>query len=139
MLSRFKSRNGAANLFQLLQVLLENTSESDEDSDFTLSVSMVTNQEGLRIFVGGQAIAGELVFGGFPFGSHKVVVQVFRGPNYYDYSNMPITLNWNSLCDSGVIFSSLQLKPTFLQPCAKVEFHTTIQTFAIDDTYVYNL
>jgi hypothetical protein len=78
---------------------------------------------------------GEIIFKRLHAGSHKVVIEVFRGPNYYDYSNIPITLKWNSLCDYYVVFSSLELRPTFLQPCARIEFHNTMKTFSIDARY----
>ncbi len=116
--------------------MLENTSEANDESDYTLNAKLEFNHEGLRIFVGGQPLIGEIVFKRFPFGAHKIVVEVFRGPNHYDYSNAPITLNWNSMCDYYVIYSSIQLRPTYFQPCAKVEFHDTIKTFAISKEYV---
>ncbi len=114
--------------------MLENTSETNEESDFTLNAKLQFNHEGLRIFVGGQPLIGEIIFKRFPFGANKIVVEVFRGPNFYDYSNAPIQLNWNSMCDYYVIYSSIELRPTFFQPCAKVEFHDTLKTFALDDS-----
>ncbi len=117
--------------------MLENTSESEEDGDYVLSVQMDTNQDGLRIYVGGQALVNKLLFSGLPFGGTKVVVEVYRGPLMYDYSNNPITLVLESACD-GDIFKLIQLKPSFLKPCAKVVFHSSQQPFAISPTTYEN-
>ncbi len=80
-------------------------------------------------------MVSSVLFAAFPFGSSKVMVEVFRGPNHYDYSNIPITLKWGSVCDGNIV-SSIALKPIFFQPCAKVEFHDTLKTFALDDSFV---
>ncbi len=133
MLAHRPDQRFVSQSFILRQILLENTSETQESNAYTLSVRMRSNQEGLSVFVGGQPLVSSLVFRGVAFGSSKVIVEVFRGPNYYDYSNTPITLTWGSTCD-GSISSSIQLKPTFLQPCAKAEFHDTLKTFALDDS-----
>jgi hypothetical protein len=111
--------------------VLENTSSTSEEGDYVLGLTMSTNTEGLRIYVGGQGLANEIMFGGIPFGGIKTIVEVFRGPNYYDYSNMPLELYWGSGCQDDQIMSTIKLKPTFLKPCAKVEFHHDLQTFAI--------
>ena len=104
---------------------------------YALQLQKDTNTDGLRVYVGGQTLNGIMFFPHFPFGGTKVVVEVFRGPKFYDYSNAPIRLNWNSLCDYYVKFSSIELRPTFFQPCAKVEFHDTLKTFAITKEYVW--
>ncbi len=111
--------------------MLENTSESNEEGDmYALQLKKDTNSNGLKVFVGGQPLTSVMYFPHFPFGSTKVVVEVFRGPLEYDYTNQPITLLWGSACDSS-INSSIQLKPQYMKPCAKVEFHSTNTTFAI--------
>jgi hypothetical protein len=58
------------------------------------------------------------------------VVEVYRGPHMYDYSNNPITLYWKSACQDDIV-STISLKPSYLKPCAKVEFHSSNVTFAI--------
>jgi hypothetical protein len=109
---------------------LENTSESNEEGDFVLGLANDANSDGVKVFVGGQSLSGPVLFGGFQFGGIKVVVEIFRGPYVYDYTTKPITLIWGSACD-GNIEARIQLKPRYLKPCAKVEFHSTNVTFAI--------
>jgi hypothetical protein len=114
------------------QIVLENTSESNEEGLlYSLQLKRDTNTDGLKVFVGGQPLTTRMYFPRFPFGGTKVVVEVFRGPNVYDYTSKPITLVWGSGCQDKVIQSLIQLKPQFLKPCAKVEFHSTNVTFAI--------
>ncbi len=115
------------------QIVLENTSASQEEGDYTLGLQLDANTDGLRVYVSGQALSSTLSFGGFPFGGAKVVVEVFRGPYIYDYSNNPITLVWASACD-GSISSTINLTPSYLKPCAKVEFHSSLKTFAVSPT-----
>ncbi len=112
------------------QIVLENTSESNEAGDYVLQLQEDTNTNGLKVFIGGQSLSSSVVFNNFPFGGTKVVVEVFRGPNIYDYISKPITLVWGSVCDDS-ISDRVQLKPQYLKPCAKVEFHSTNVTFAI--------
>jgi hypothetical protein len=114
------------------QIVLENTSESNEEGDlYALQLQKDTNTDGLRVYVGGQTLNGIMYFPHFPFGGTKVVVEVFRGPYVYDYTSQPITLIWSTGCQDDIIVSRIQLKPQFLKPCAKVEFHSTNVTFAI--------
>jgi hypothetical protein len=97
-----------------------------------------TNTDGLKVFVGGQPLTSIMYFPHFPFGGTKVVVEVFRGPNMYDYTSQPITLIWSTGCQDDIIVSRIQLKPQYLKPCAKVEFHSTNVTFAITpSSYVF--
>ena len=119
----------------LAQIVLENTSESNEEGDlYALQLKRDTNTDGLKVFVGGQPLTSIMYFPHFPFGGTKVVVEVFRGPNMYDYTSKPITLIWSTGCQDDIIISFIQLKPQFLKPCAKVEFHSTNVTFAITPT-----
>ncbi len=112
--------------------MLENTSESNEEGDlYALKLKQSTNTEGLKVFVGGQPLTSTLYFPHFPFGGTKVVVEVFRGPNVYDYTSQPITLIWSTGCQDDIIVTTIKLKPQYLKPCAKVEFHSTNVTFAI--------
>ena len=114
------------------QLVLENTSESSEEGDlYALQLQKDTNTDGLKVYVGGQTLNGIMYFPHFPFGGTKVVVEVFRGPNMYDYRSQPITLIWSTGCQDDIIVSRIQLKPQYLKPCAKVEFHSTNVTFAI--------
>ncbi len=114
------------------QLVLENTSESSEEGDlYALQLQKDTNTDGLKVYVGGQTLNGIMYFPHFPFGGTKVVVEVFRGPNMYDYTSQPITLIWSTGCQDDIIISFIELKPQFLKPCAKVEFHSTNVTFAI--------
>ncbi len=110
--------------------MLENTSESKESGYYTLSMKRSTNTDGLKVYVGGQPLAASLAFGSFPFGGSKVVVEVFRGPNVYDYTSHPITLIWSQTCFDSKS-ASLNLKPQFLKPCAQVELHHSNKTFAV--------
>jgi hypothetical protein len=112
---------------------LENTSSTKEEGDYTLGLQMDANTDGLRVFVSGQALSSTLSFSSFPFGGAKIVVEVYRGPYMYDYSNNPITLVWGSACDSDIT-STINLSPSYLKPCAKVEFHSSLKTFAISPT-----
>ena len=115
-----------------MQIILENTSPTDEEGDvYVLGLKKETNQDGLKIFVGGQPLSDQILFRHFPFGSSKAVVEVFRGPKVFDYSASPIELYWGSGCQDDVIISTISLKPMFLKTCAKVEFHHDLQTFAI--------
>ena len=114
------------------QIVLENTSQSNEEGDlYALQLQKHTNTDGLKVYVGGQTLNGIMYFPHFPFGGTKVVVEVFRGPNMYDYTSQPITLIWSTGCQDDIIVSRIQLKPQYLKPCAKVEFHSTNVTFAI--------
>ncbi len=112
--------------------MLENTSESNEEGDlYALQLKRDTNTDGLKVLVGGQPLTTIMYFPHFPFGGTKVVVEVFRGPKVYDYTSQPITLIWATGCQDDIIQSFIQLKPQYLKPCAKVEFHSTNVTFAI--------
>ena len=51
---------------------------------YALGLKKETNTEGLRIYVGGQALSDQLLFRHLVFGGYKTVVEVFRGPNFYD-------------------------------------------------------
>jgi hypothetical protein len=114
----------------LLQVVLENTSESNEEGDaYMLSMKRYENTEGLRVYVGGQSLQSDIIFLHFPFGASKVVVEVYRGPNVYDYTDLPITLVWGSACQDDYIISYLTLTPVFLRPCVRVEFHHDLKFF----------
>ncbi len=98
-----------------------------------------TNTEGLRIIVGGQPLANEILYRHFPFGSFKTVVEVYRVSNQYDYTTTPITLYWGSACQDDIIIAYLDLKPQFLKPCAVAQFHNSISSFALDATkYVFS-
>ena len=112
--------------------MLENTSESNEEGDlYALSMKRHTNTDGLKVLVGGQPLTSSILFPHFPFGGTKVVVEVFRGPNMYDYTSRPITLAWGTACQDDIIMSFIDLKPQFLKPCAQVEFHHSNKTFAV--------
>ena len=90
-----------------------------------------TNTEGLRVYVGGQSLSTEILFGGLPFGGTKTVVEVYRsGLRHYDFIEAPIVLYLASACDASIA-STIKLKPQFLKTCARVEFHSSIKTFAI--------
>jgi hypothetical protein len=117
---------------------LENTSETNEEGDvYALGLKKETNQDGLKIFVGGQPLSDQILFRHFPFGGYKTIVEVFRGPNVYDYSATPIELYWGSGCQDDLIMSTIMLRPMFLKTCAKVEFHHDLQTFAISPSSKY--
>ncbi len=116
------------------QILLNNESASGEEGLlYVLQLKQDTNKNGLKVFVGGQPLTSKLYFPHFLYGSAKVVVEVFRGPNVFDYINNPITLIWGSACQDEITVSTIALKPQFLKPCAKVEFHSSISSkpFAI--------
>ncbi len=111
---------------------MENTSESNEEGDvYQLSFKRDENTEGLRVYVGGQSLESDILFRHFPFGGSKVVVEVYRGPSVYDYSDIPITLVWGTACQDDIVISYLKLKPVFLKPCARVEFHHDLKFFDI--------
>jgi hypothetical protein len=113
------------------QIVLENTSESDEPGDYVLGMQMDSNTEGLRVLIGGQPLTGEVLFAGLPFGGTKTVVEVYRsGLRKYDFTEQPITLYLASACD-GDIKSTIRLKPQYLKTCAPVEFHSSNKTFAV--------
>ncbi len=116
-----------------VKIILENTSESKESGYYTLTMKRHTNTDGLKVLVGGQPLSTALAFISFPFGGTKVVVEVFRGPNMYDYSLHPITLVWSPTCPDSKS-ATLNLKPQFLKPCAQVEFHHSNKTFAVGPT-----
>jgi hypothetical protein len=117
----------------VLQVVLENTSPTKESSTYTLELFKASNSSGLKVFVGGQPLTTTMRFPSFPFGGAKVVIEVFRGPTEFDYLAKPITLMWSSACQDDIA-TSIQLRPQYLKPCAKVEFHSTNVTFAISPT-----
>jgi hypothetical protein len=108
---------------------LTNSSPTEEEGDYILQLKKETNNDGLRVFVGGQSLSSSLKFPSYPYGAYKVIVEVYRGPREYNYADKPITLEWRSECDE-TITSSISLSPTYLKPCAKVEFHSTLKTFA---------
>jgi hypothetical protein len=113
--------------FSFLQLELVNESLTKEDGDYMLFLKNQKNAGGLRVFVGGQSLSNSLRFPTFPYGAFKIIVEVYRGPREYNYADKPITLEWRSECDETVT-SSISLSPTFLKPCAKVEF-LNLQTF----------
>ena len=98
---------------------------------YALGLRKETNTEGLRIYVGGQPLSNEIVFRHFPYGSFKVVVEVYRGPHMYDYSNNPVTLYWGTACQDDIIVKTIDLKPVFLKECGKAEFHSSLQSFTL--------
>ncbi len=113
------------------QIVLENTSQSNEPGDYVLGMQKESNTEGLRVLVGGQPLTGEVLFAGLPFGGTKTAVEVYRsGLRNYDFTNQPITLYFASACD-GKIKATIRLKPQFLKTCALVEFHRSVEPFTI--------
>ena len=119
-------------LLLLTQVDLINSSPTEEEGDlYMFQMKQHTNTDGLRVYVGGQSLTGPIMFPHFPFGSFQLVIEVYRGPHVFDYTQQPLEFIWSSGCQDDFIVSFIKLRPSFLKMCAKVEFHHDNQTFAL--------
>src|SRR4051812_32352115 len=87
------------------------------------------NNDGLRVFVDGQPVVGILTFLGLYYGSYIKTVEIHRGPSAYVYS--PFYLNWEALCDGDHFSVTIPFTVSFVQTCARAEFHRKLTSFAI--------
>lgn len=113
----------------LWQVIIENTSPTQEWSDYTLTEDVTTNHDGLGLFADGQPLAQGVDFQTLGYGQYAVIVEIHRGPVKYVYE--PVLLQFMSDCDFRKLAVFLPLTVSWVQPCARAEFHHQFTGFHV--------
>ena len=110
------------------QLLVQNTADTKDFSDYTLSIDLSSNPGGLQVYVDGQSVVNGIIFSELNYGSYEIEVEVYRGPTAYEYD--PVTLSFGSVCDNA-ISSSLTLSVSYVRTCAMAEFASSFDTFTV--------
>ena len=99
-------------------------------SDYVFFVDPFSNTNGLTVLDGGQNMMVPILYGGLYRGAYPAVVQVFRGPQKYDYD--PIDINFESVCDGDIYTTvTVQLTVSYVRSCAMAEFFSKFRTFQV--------
>ncbi len=113
----------------MFQLEVQQASQTGDASNYELDLIESTNTDGLRVYVGGQLLQPNLYLVNLNPGAYDMVVEVFRGPELYSYE--PIQLIFQSTCDMAQVFTTVLLTVSYVRTCARAEFYSNFQTFAV--------
>jgi hypothetical protein len=114
-----------------LQVNFQVTPDVDDEfgNDYIIYQDMNNGNNGLRVYVDGQPVVGILTFLGLYYGSYTKLVEIYRGPSAFTYE--PVWLIWEALCDGDHFSVTIPFTVSYVQTCARAEFHRKLTSFAI--------
>ncbi len=89
------------------------------------------NLQGLRVYAMGKLLDPSVPLGRIPLGQYLTTIEVYRGPEAYEYP--PLNLALESACDAEVLAAFFSLTVNYVRTCARAEFYSLVfNTFSVD-------